>query len=157
MSVLLVVVCDNEVGSQKVIGQVQALQRQQLLIVSDAAIVIRQADEKTKVKQVNSLVGSGMWGGAFWGLLISMLFGCSLSGLVTGSDQVSDCGLDTHFVNDVRYSIKLGYSALFLMIAYMDQDKVLAALTEHKANQFRIDLNSADEAKLRDAFGVVEG
>ena len=41
---------------------------------ADAAVVVRRQDGKVKVKQAVSLVGAGALGGAFWGMLIGLLF-----------------------------------------------------------------------------------
>ncbi len=154
MSMLLVLAFDNESGAQEMISQVQAQQRQQMLIVSDAALVIRQMDEKVKVKQVNSLVGSGAWGGAFWGLLVGLLFGQPVP--YSASSDISDCGLDERFINQIKLTIMPGNSALFLMIAHVTKDEVLAALAESTTQQLRRQLSLEDETKMRDAFGVVE-
>jgi uncharacterized membrane protein len=55
---------DNLVGLQKL----------QLISLADAAVIVRRQDGKVKVKQTVSLVGAGALGGAFWGMLIGMLF-----------------------------------------------------------------------------------
>gem|GEM_PF-2089296 len=48
------------------------LQKQHLIVLEDAAVVVRKQDGK--VKQAVSLVGTGALGGAFWGMLIGLLF-----------------------------------------------------------------------------------
>ena len=154
MGMLLVLVFDYENGAQEMINQVQAQQRQQLLIVSDAALVIRQMDEKVKIKQVNSLVGSGAWGGAFWGLLVGLLFGQPLPGSVP--IDVSGYGLDDYFFHQIKLAIKPENSALFLMIPHATNDDVLAELAESATQQLRMQLGLGDETKMRDAFGVVD-
>ncbi|MBX3061073.1 MAG: DUF1269 domain-containing protein, partial [Anaerolineae bacterium] len=117
---------------------------------------------KVKVKQANNLVGAGALGGAFWGLFIGLLFGVPWLGLAMGvaggatAGKLSDCGLDDEFVKEVGRTIEPGHSALFLMVEYMTEDKVLPELARHKSTLLRTNLNSADEARLRDTFGVVE-
>jgi uncharacterized membrane protein len=160
MSIMLVLVHDNEMGAQKLVAHVQTLQKQQLLIVAEAAIVVRQADGRVIVKQVKSLVGSGMWGGAFWGLLIGLLFGQPWLGSAAGNtaeNETLDCGLNAQFIEEIEQTIQRGNSALFLLVAYINQEKVLAELAKHDAKQLRINLSAGDEAKLCDTFGVVEG
>jgi uncharacterized membrane protein len=159
MDMLLILAFDNENGAQDMIVNIQTFQRQQMLIVSDAALVIRQLDEKVKVKQVNSLVGSGMWGGAFWGFLVGLLFGQPIQGIASReavTENIPDCGLGESFINQIRHTIKLGNSALFLMIAHVTKDDFLAELAEYPVKQLRLQLSLEDEAKMRDAFGVVE-
>ncbi len=154
MGMLLVLAFDYENGAQEMINQVQAQQRQQLLIVSDAALVIRQMDEKVKVKQVNSLVGSGAWGGAFWGLLVGLLFGQSLP--CVPPPDVTQYGLDAYFINQIKLAIKPGNSALFLMIPHVTNDDALAELAESATQQLGMQLSLEDETKMRDAFGVMD-
>jgi uncharacterized membrane protein len=48
--------------------------KQELIKLDDAAVVVRRADGQVKVKQATSLVGAGALGGAFWGMLIGLLF-----------------------------------------------------------------------------------
>ena len=43
-------------------------------MLSDAAVVIRRQYGHVKVKHAVSLVGNGALGGAFWGLLIGLIF-----------------------------------------------------------------------------------
>jgi uncharacterized membrane protein len=38
----------------------------------DTAVVIRMLDDKIKVKQTVHFIGTGMVGGAFWGILIGI-------------------------------------------------------------------------------------
>lgn len=154
MRMLLVLAFDTESGAQEMIVNIQAFQRQQMFIVSDAALVIWQVDEKVKVKQVNSLVGSGAWGGAFWGLLVCLLFGQSLP--YSAPRDLSDCGLDERFINQIKLTVKPETSALFLMISHVTKDEVLAELAEYPAQQLRLQLSLEDEIKLRDAFGVID-
>ena len=61
------------------------LQKQQLITVSDAAIVVRKDDGKVKVKQAVSLVGAGAMGGAFWGMLFGVIFFVPLFGAIIGA------------------------------------------------------------------------
>jgi uncharacterized membrane protein len=50
------------------------MQRQNLITLHDAAVVVRSQDGKVKVRQAVNLVGAGALGGAFWGMLIGLLF-----------------------------------------------------------------------------------
>jgi uncharacterized membrane protein len=162
MSILLVFAFDSETGAQKMVADVQALQRQQILTLSDAATVIRRRDGKVKIKQVNNLVGAGALGGAFWGLFIGLLFWTPWLGLEAGATagtlagKVADCGIADDFIQEVGATIKPGHSALFLMVAYMTEDKVLTALAQHHARLLRTNLSNEDESRLREVFGVVE-
>ena len=161
MSMLLVLTFGNETGAQELVGRVQALQKQQLMTISDAAIVIRKKVGRVKVKQVNKLVGAGALGGAFWGLLVGQLLCTSWlspaeAEIDAVEDKVSNHGLDGDFIAELVSAIKPGYSALFLMLEYVLADQVLAKLVEDNAALLRTNLNVNEEVKLREAFGVVD-
>jgi len=47
-------------------------EKDQLMTFGDATVVIGKLDSKIKVKQAVHLMGTGMVGGAFWGILIGM-------------------------------------------------------------------------------------
>jgi len=158
MSELLVFAFDTPDGANEMIGTVQSLQKQQLIQLSDAATVVRKPDGKAKVKQANSLVGAGALGGAFWGMLIGLLFFMPWLGLAIGAvtgalaGKFSDVGIDDNFIKEVGSTIEPNNSALFLLVESMTEDRVLDALKAHNAKLLRTNLSAEDEAKLREAF-----
>lgn len=156
MRTLLVLIFKNEMGAQEMIVHVQLWQRQQLINISDAAFIIRQKNEKVKVKQANSLVGSGVFGGAFWGLLIGQyLWVSSCDETDAMSPQGSDCGIDDNFLNEVSCTINPGYSALFMFLDYLTEE-VKDMLASQGDMLLTTTLSRESETKLREAFGIVE-
>ncbi|MCZ7673319.1 MAG: DUF1269 domain-containing protein [Chloroflexi bacterium] len=161
MQTLLALIFQNESGAQKMIAHVKTLQRQQMITISDAAFVIRQRDQKIKVKQVNSLVGAGVLGGAFWGLLIGQHFWLpSLqSNEVANTEKPGieevDCGIDEGFLKMVSNAIQPGCSALFMIVAYMTEEN-LAALMSPDVMLLYTHLDKGSDDKLRAAFGIME-
>ena len=85
MSDLIVLACDNDTDAFKMRDELMQLQKQEVISLSDAAIVVRDQDGKAKVKQATSLVGAGALGGAFWGLLIGLLVFAPWLGLAIGA------------------------------------------------------------------------
>jgi uncharacterized membrane protein len=162
MSSLLVFAFSDEGGAERMIADMQSLQKGHLIAISDAATVIRKPDGKIKIKQANSLVGAGALGGAFWGMLIGLLFFMPWLGMAVGAvtgalaGKLTDYGIDDSFIKEVGATIRPGHSALFLMVTSMTEDKVIEALTRHKATLLRTNLSHEDEIKLREAFGAAE-
>ncbi len=162
MSELIVFAFPTETGAAEMSVAVKSLQKQQLVDLADAATVVRRPDGKVKVKQAVSLVGTGALGGAFWGMLIGLLFFMPWLGLAIGavtgaiSGKLSDYGIDDSFIKEVGEKIEPGHSALFLMITDWTEDKVLAELTKFNAQIIRTSLSNEDEQKLREAFGAAE-
>lgn len=162
MSELIVFAFKDETGAAEMSAAIQDLQKQQLITLSDAATVIRKEGGKVKVKQANSLVGAGTLGGAFWGMLIGLLFLAPWLGLAVGAvtgalaGKFTDYGIDDKFIKDVGETVEPGHSALFLLIADWTEDKVLDELKKYDPTVLRTSLSKEDEAKLRAAFGVHE-
>ncbi len=163
MSSFLVFVFSNEGGVDRMVDEMQSLQKQKYIAIVDAAAVTRKLDGKIRVRQANSLVGSGDLGGPFWGMLIGILFympwiGVSVSSITQALVQkLSSYGISDSFVKETGATIMPGSSALFLIITSMNEDKIIEVLSRHKATLLRKNLSVADEVKLREAFAAKDG
>jgi uncharacterized membrane protein len=141
---------------------IQLLKKEQLITLDDAAVVVRNHDGKVKVKQAVNLVGAGTVGGAFWGMLIGLLFWMPWLGLAVGaitgaiSGKLSDYGINDDFINEVSQTIEPGGSALFLLISKWTEDKVLERLGKFNPKVVRTSLTKEEEQKLKAAFGAGE-
>jgi uncharacterized membrane protein len=162
MSELIVLAFDNEDGALQMRDRLLDIQKQRMLQLADAAIVVRRQDGKVKVKQLTDLVGSGAFGGAFWGLLIGLLFAVPWLGLAVGAAAgaaiggLTDYGVDDKFIKKVGNTIQPGHSALFLLIHTGDLATWLDKLKEFEPTVLQTSLSQEDEAKLRAAFGAEE-
>lgn len=162
MSDLIVLAFDSEDGALQARDRLAQLQKQELISLSDAAVVVRKPDGKPKVKQAVSLVGAGALGGAFWGMLIGLLFFAPWAGLALGAlggaigGHFADVGVDDDFIKEVGNTIQPGHSALFLLVNSMTEDKVIPELKDMGAHVLQTNLSNEDEAKLRAAFGSEE-
>ncbi len=162
MSELMVFAFKTQDGAAEFSKAVGSLQKQELISLSDAATVVRRPDGKVKIKQANSLVGAGALGGAFWGMLIGLLFFAPWLGLAVGAitgaiaGKASDIGIDDNFIKEVGNTIEPGHSALFLMVESWTEDKAMETLGKYDATVLRTSLSKEDEAKLKAAFGSHE-
>lgn len=162
MADLVVLAFDNENGAIEARDELIHLQKQELIELDDAAVVIRPLKGKPKVKQVGSLAGAGALGGAFWGMLIGLLFLAPWLGLAIGAAAgavaggLSDIGVDDKFIKEVGNTIEPGHSALFLLIRKVTPDKVLDHLKAFNPTVLQTSLSEEDEQKLRDFFGASE-
>jgi len=131
MSELIVFAFPDEKSASEMDGAIKRLQKEQLITLDDAAVVVRNHDGKVKVKQAMNLVGADTVGGAFWGMLIGLLFWMPWLGLAIGavtgaiSGKLSDYGINDDFIDEVAQTIESGGSALFLLISKWTEDKVL--------------------------------
>lgn len=162
MSELFVFAFDTETGAGEMRDALVSLQKEHLITLEDAAVVVRKPDGKAKVKQAVSLVGAGAMGGAFWGMLIGLLFWAPWLGLAIGAasgalaGKFTDVGVDDKFIKEVAETIEPGHSALFLLVRDATGDKVLDRLEGFHPTVLQTSLSKEDEAKLRDAFGHEE-
>ena len=158
MSELVVFTFKTETGAKEMEDAIIQMQKMQLIQLEDAAYVVRRQDGKVKVKQANNLVGAGALGGAFWGMLIGLLFLAPWLGLAIGAitgavaGGLSDVGVDDKFIKQVGEEIEPGNSALFLLVVKATWDKVEDELTKFDASVYKTSLSMEDEAKLKAAF-----
>jgi uncharacterized membrane protein len=159
---LVVVAFANEIGAAEMRDALIDPQKQGLVALDDAAVVVRRPDGKVKVQQAVSLVGAGALGGAFWGMLIGLLFWVPWLGAAAGGlsgalgGGLSDHGLDDGFVKEVGNTIQPGHSALFLLIREANPGKLMDALKQFNGKILHTSLSKETEAKLRESFGVYE-
>ena len=162
MATMVVLAFKNETGAEEMRNTLARLQKLQLISLSDAAVVVRRQDGKVKIKQAVSLVGAGALGGAFWGMLIGLLFFAPWLGLAIGAASgalggaLTDVGVDDKFIKQVGNTIEPGHSALFLLVDSWTEDKVMDEIGKYDAEVLQTSLSKADEAKLREAFGAAE-
>ncbi|MCA9875967.1 MAG: DUF1269 domain-containing protein [Anaerolineales bacterium] len=158
MSDLIVLAFDNPDGAFQLRDKLIALQKQHIVTLEDAAVVVRKDDGKVKVKQVTSLAGAGALGGAFWGMLIGLLFWMPWLGLAIGAvtgalaGKFSDIGVDDAFIKEVGNTIEPGHSALFLLIREATTDKLMDQIKDFDAKVIQTSLSTEDEDKLRELF-----
>jgi uncharacterized membrane protein len=159
---MVVLAFKDETSAQQMRDKLVGLQKLQLIKLADAAVVVRRQDGKVKVKQAVDLVGAGALGGAFWGMLIGLLFWAPWLGLAIGaasgalSGALSDYGVDDKFIKEVGSTIEPGHSALFLLVESWTEDKVMDEVKGFEAKVLQTSLSKEDEAKLQAAFGAAD-
>lgn len=162
MSNLIVLAFPDKEGAISMRDRLIELQKEHLIALDDAAVVIRDGDGKPKVKQLNSLVGAGALGGAFWGMLIGLLFLAPWLGMAFGAlggaigGKFADVGIDDDFIKQVGDTIEPNTSALFLLVREATGDRVLEEVKDYDATVLQTSLSTEDETRLREAFGSEE-
>ena len=170
MSDLVVVGFQGEDTADQVLNKLVALQKEHLIDLEDACVVVRDKNGKMHLKQAVHLVGlgaasGGAWG-ALWGTLIGLLFLNPLAGLLTGaafgagagavSGALSDYGIDDDFMRSLGATIQPGSSALFVLVRRATMDKVLPELSPFNGTVLRTSLSNEQEARLRQALHEVK-
>jgi len=159
---MVVLAFESETGASDARDKLFELQKQELITLEDAAVVVRKSDGKPKVKQANSLVGAGALGGAFWGMLIGLIFLAPWLGMAVGAvagalgGKYSDIGIDDDFIKEVGETVDPGESALFLLVTQVQRERVIEELSAFEPTVLQTNLSAEDEDKLREAFAAEE-
>ena len=164
MSSLVVLRFGDMDGAEAMRDRMYDLQKRELVKIEDAAVVVRNEKGRAKVKQAHSLVGAGALGGAFWGMLIGLLFFAPWLGLLAGaaggalSGKLGDIGVDDDFIKEVRDAIEPGNSALFLLAREGNTERIKEELSDFEYDFEIIDTNLSpeDDERLRENFAAEE-
>lgn len=157
MSDLIVIGFQDEFKADEVLIELRKLEREYLVDLEDAAIVVRNKAGKVKVKQTQELVTSGALTGGFWGLLIGLIFlhpMLAIFGAAVGalSGALTDIGIDDNFIREIGDTIEPGTSAIFILVKKSTPDKVLDELSQFEGKVLRTSLSKEDEATLQAAL-----
>ncbi len=158
MSDLIAVGFKDEFKADEVLNDLAKLQREHLIDLEDAAVVVRNLKGKVKIKQGQELVTSGALSGGVWGLLLGFIFFNPLLGWAVGAaagaltGTLTDLGIDDNFIKEIGSTIEPGTSAIFVLVRQATPDKVLEDLSKFEGKVLRTSLSKADEAKLQEAL-----
>jgi uncharacterized membrane protein len=142
------------------------MQKQNLIDLEDACVVVHTEAGKIQVKQAINLgalgaargLSSGMLIGALAGLLVlNPLAGMTLGGLAGAgfgalSGSMADYGINDEFIQNLGKTISKGSSALFLLIKRSTPDKVLPEIEPFKPRVLKTSLSHEQDDKLRAAI-----
>ncbi len=135
------------------------LNNQYLLNLGQVVEVVRKEDGQVKIKDEHRLTSIGALGGAFWGLLVGLIFLVPAAGFVVGTvsgaiaGHFTKYGISKEYMNQINAAIQPGQSALFILADNVKMDRVIPMLTEFHPKVLRTSLTTDQEAKLREAFG----
>lgn len=158
MADLIAITYENESTAEAARQKVLELQKEYLISLEDAVVVVKDADGKIKLNQMFNATAAGAASGSFWGFLVGLLFMMPIAGVLLGAaagalgGKLSDYGINDDFMKGVAAAIKPGNAALFLLVRKMTADKVLEGLSEFGGTVLRTSLDQSNEKELRDAL-----
>ncbi len=158
MSDLIVIAYDDEFKAEEVRLTLAKLQVEHLIEMEDAAVVVKNADGKVKLKQAVNLTGAGATSGGFWGLLIGTLFFSPIFGAAIGAASgalagaLSDVGVNDDFMRELGTTLQPGTSALFVLVRKVTPDKVLAEVSKYGGKVLRTSLSKDEETQLQEVL-----
>lgn len=160
MSDLIAIAYDSEYKAEEVRLTLIKLQKEHLIELEDAAVIVKNAEGKIKLKQAVDLTTAGAVSGGFWGLLIGTLFLSPLLGAAVGaaagaaSGALSDIGVDDDFMKSLGETMQPGTSALFVLVRKVTPDKVLEEVATYGGTVLRTSLTKDEEAQLQEVLST---
>ena len=162
MSTLVVIDYESEVRAEEVRVALLKMQKEYLVDLEDAVVVIRDQKGRVKLRQLYNLTAAGAISGGFWGALIGLIFLNPLFGMAIGAaagavtGALRDVGIDDNFMKELGQTLKPGTAALCVLIRQMTPDKVVDELKKFGGTLIKTNLCHENEAKLRDALAAIQ-
>ncbi len=160
MATLAVWGFDTPGGADTSAKTLRALDRQDLVVLCDSAIVSwARTRKKPQTRQLTGATAGRGLGSSFWDLLFGMIFFVPLLGAATGAaggalaGSLTDVGIDDSFINKVRDQVTPGTSALFVLGPDSVLDIIEAAFAPHQPTaRILTALSTEQEEALRSVF-----
>jgi uncharacterized membrane protein len=166
MAELIAVGFDDPQEADRVLTELKRLEKEYLVDLEDAVVVVRPPEGKVQLKQSLNLVSagaaSGGLSGAFWGSLVGLLFLNPLAGFAVGgllgagtgalTGSLVDYGIDDNFIRSLSATLPPNSSALFVLVRKAQPEKVLAELKGVRGRILRTSLSPEQEARLKAAL-----
>jgi uncharacterized membrane protein len=160
MSDLVFISFPTEEKAEEVRQKILGMQKEYLIELQDAVVVVKTPDGKIKLNQLMNTTATGALSGAVWGALVGMLFLMPLVGTAIGAasgalaGKLTDAGIDDQFMKEAANVLQPGTAGLFLLIEKMTADKVLHDLRGVGGTVLRTSFDRAQEAALREALAA---
>jgi uncharacterized membrane protein len=145
MNDLVCMAFDDPDTADLALNEIRGMQKEYLVDLQDACIVVRDAGGKVHLKQSVQLVKPAAIGGAG--------FGDSSRGI---PGAIADYGISHDFIRQLGSTIAPDTSALFVLFRRIDADKALPELSEFDGCVPKTSLSDADEDRLREALSRVQ-
>jgi uncharacterized membrane protein len=162
MATLVVIDYESELKAEEVRLALLKMQKEYLIDLADAVVVVRDEKGRVKLRQLYNLTAAGAITGGFWGALMGLLFLNPLFGFAIGaaagaiSGALRDVGIDDGFMKSLGETLKPGTAALCVLVHQMTPDKVVEELQKFGGTLIKTNLSHENEAKLREALAVFQ-
>jgi uncharacterized membrane protein len=163
---LIVLSFEGADTADEVLTKLRGMQKEHLIDLEDACVIVRDAKGKVHIKQAVNLTALGAMSGASWGIIFGTLAGFlllnPLAGLAIGgisgagmgaiSGSWADYGINDEFVRKLGDTITENSSALFVLVRYSTPDKILPEIEPFHPVVLRTSLSKQQEEKLKAAL-----
>jgi uncharacterized membrane protein len=162
MATFVVIDYESEVKAEEVRLALLKMQKEYLIDLADAVVVVRDQKGRVRLRQMYNLTAAGAVSGGFWGALIGLIFLNPLFGMAIGaaagavSGALRDVGIDNNFMKNLGETLKPGTAALCVLIRQMTPDKVIEEIRPFGGTLIQTNLCHENEAKLREALASAQ-
>lgn len=163
MADLVFIAYPTEAKAEEVRKRVLELQKEYLIELGDAVVVVKDPAGQIKLNQLVNTTAAGAMSGAVWGALIGLIFLNPLLGSAVGAasgalgGKLTDVGISDAFMKDAASALQPGTAGLFLLIRKITADKVLADLKGSGGVVMKTSYDETKEATLRAALAGSPG
>ena len=158
MNQLFVLSFDTEDAATRALHALRGLEGEGKVHFEDTAVVTRNADGSTHVKNEISAateVGAGVGGfvGAVVGGILFPVAGIAAGAAIgAGIGALAHKGVDGKFVEEVKADLEPGKSALFMITQEVNAGLLVAALRPYTGTVLQTSVDEEFEASLREAL-----
>lgn len=172
MSDLIALAFEDEHRAAEVLNTLHRLQAEHLIDLDDAVVVVKNREGRLKLHQTHDLSAAGAAGGAWWGLLLGIIFSLpvlgpgalalpflgALAGAAGGAigGHFSDIGIDDRFIREVSAKLQPGSSAIFILVWKATLDEVLPELGRFEGTILHTSLSKEADEKLVQTQKIIE-
>ena len=156
MSELLIVGYDDETTATRILDELQALQREYLVDLEDAAVIVRNQKGKVRTITADHTVAHGTLTGMFWGTLIGLLFlapiaGFAIGGLVgVAAGGIARAGIGDDFKRQFADLVQPGTSAIMVVVRRAKAERVIEEFEPYGGKVLQTSLSHEAEEQLMD-------
>jgi uncharacterized membrane protein len=160
MNTLVVIEYDDPYKAEEIRLKLIRMQKDYLLDLEDAVVVVKDPAGKVKLHQAINLTAHGAMSGGFWGALIGLIFLNPILGVAMGmtagavSGALTDVGINDNFMKDLAKGLPPGSSALFVLVRKATPDRVLEELKGTGGKVLKTSLTHESETKLQAALSA---
>ncbi len=150
---LVVIGFEDELQADEVRNALEAMEKEHLVDLEDAVVVVKNSEGELMVKQEEDFVAADALKGGLLGLLIGVVLLEPWLGLVAGAIGGAllhkDLGIKDEFIEQLGQTLAPETSALFILVRKAEPDKVLEELQQFKGKILQTSLSMEDEARLK--------
>jgi uncharacterized membrane protein len=154
VSDLVAIAYPDEFMAAEVLVALRRLERQELIVLEDAAYITKDLDGVIKLHESRSLTAAGAICARMWEALVGLLLFTPIVGTDAGAPRgrLADYGLPDDFARKLAHELPRGSSALFILGPTAGIERALPDLVQYGGTVLRAAFPIEAEAKLRDAL-----